>query len=216
MPLGPVAASQFDRLLEEGDRRSGRLLYRTRCPSCNACQPLRVPTGRFVATRNQRRVLRHNEDIEVAIGAPQVDEARVNLYNRHRHERDLARSESQLTADQYRSWLVSSCVPTVEVAYRVGGELVAVSVLDVGQYAVSSVYHYFNPDHARRSLGVFSALWEIAWSRLNGRQWYYLGFYVEDCGHLSYKAGYFPHQRKIDGRWWEQAEAGAPLVEIGL
>ena len=34
-----------------------------------------------------------------------------------------------------------------------------------------------------------------------GMRYYYLGLYVKDCSHLSYKARYYPHQRLIDGKW---------------
>jgi arginyl-tRNA--protein-N-Asp/Glu arginylyltransferase len=34
-----------------------------------------------------------------------------------------------------------------------------------------------------------------------GLEWYYLGFYVRDCSHLAYKAGYLPHERRIGGVW---------------
>ena len=37
--------------------------------------------------------------------------------------------------------------------------------------------------------------------RRTGRRWLYLGLYVEDCRHLSYKARYRPHERLVDGDW---------------
>ncbi len=214
MPLRPIPPKSFDLLLQEGDRRSGRMLYRTECPECSACEPLRVPTDRFEPTRNQRRVARQNLDLEVAVGAPVCDAERLNLFNRHRMERGLARQERELPPEHYRAWLVDTCVPSVEVDYRLDGELIAVSVLDVGSASVSAVYHYFNPDHARRSLGVYSVLWELEWARLNAKPWYYLGFYVADCTKLRYKAGYYPHQRRVSGLWWEQAGIDAPLKQV--
>jgi hypothetical protein len=87
-------------------------------------------------------------------------------------------------------------------------------ILDFGRDSVSSVYHYFDPDEAWRSLGVYSVLQEVALVRELGYRWYYLGFYVADCTHLSYKAEYYPHQRRVRGQWTAFADAkdpGAPI-----
>ena len=117
----------------------------------------------------------------------------------------LSRTEEPLGATAYRAWLVDTCVDTREVRYSVDDRLIAISILDFGRTSVSSVYHYFDPDESRRSLGVYSALAEIAWCNALGIEWYYLGYYVADCPRLSYKGTYFPHQRKVDGQWQEFA-----------
>jgi arginyl-tRNA--protein-N-Asp/Glu arginylyltransferase len=204
LPPRLLTPEQLDIALEQGDRRSGRMLYRPTCPSCHACQAIRVPVARFVPSTSQRRVLRKNgESIEMELGPPELSRDRLELYNRHKQERNLARSEEPLSAVNYRAWLVDSCVDTREVRYRVDGRLIGISILDVGRTSVSSVYHYFDPDESPRSLGVHSVIKEIEWCASLGLEWYYLGLYVEDCSHLSYKASYWPHQRRVDGVWTE-------------
>ena len=210
MPIGLVQAESFDRVLEEGERRSGRMLYRTQCPACTACEPLRVPVARFRATPSQRRVWRRNEGVvAVEVGKPELSWERLRLYNRHKLERGLATRDEPLGAQGYRNWLVDTCTDTREVRYRVDGKLVAVSIVDFGRRSASSVYHYFDPDEARRSLGVYSVLKELALCAEAGLEWYYLGFYVEDCRHLAYKAAYWPHQRLVAGAWQEFPHDGA-------
>ena len=214
LPLGPLPGAAFDHLLAQGDRRAGPTLYRTQCASCTACEPLRVPTRGLAPSRSQRRVLRLNDaDVRVEVGAPQPTPERVALYNRHRSERGLARGEEPISVEEYRMHYVVSCVDTREIAYFVGSRLVAVSLLDVGQTSASSVYHYFDPDEGRRSLGVYSVLKEIALCAEWGLEWYYLGLWVEGCGSLRYKSSYYPHQRLRDGVWQDHAgpAAGDPL-----
>lgn len=177
------------------------MVYRTRCPMCTACEPLRVSVPRFEPTSSQRRALRKNSDLCLAISRPQVTDQHVALFNRHKMERGLSRTEEPMTAANYRAWLVDTCVDTWEFRYLAGDELVAVSILDIGRTSASSVYHYFSPDHARRSLGVYSVVREIAWCADQGLEWYYLGLYVSDCVHLAYKADYHPHQRRVRGVW---------------
>ena len=192
LPLLRPTREQFDVMLEQGDRRSGPVFYRPQCPACSACEAIRVSVSRFAATRSQRRVWRRNE------GA-----LRLELYNKHKAQRRLSQSDEPTSYEGYRFFLHESCVDTREVRYYAGRELVAVSVLDFGRLAVSSVYHYFDPDEAWRSLGVYSVLKEIELCRSLGVEWYYLGLYVQDCRHLSYKAGYYPHQRRVAGAWKE-------------
>lgn len=202
LPLGPVDPATFDALLEQGTRRSGRLLYRTACPSCSACEPIRVDVGRFTPSRTQRRALKQNEgEVVQRVVAPQLTARHLELYNRHKLERALSRSGEPTDAEGYRQFLVESCVDTREVQYWLGAQLIAVSLLDFGAESVSGVYHYFDPDHAARSLGVYSKLKEIELTAREGRRWFYLGLYVEGCTSLSYKASYRPHQRRVNGAW---------------
>lgn len=217
LPLEPVSSEAFDALLEEGDRRSGRLLYRTRCPECDACKPLRVPVARFTPTKSHRRVLRKNEDVQVRVANPAVSAERLRLYNKHKLQRGLSRDGQELAASGYRAWLVDSCTRSRELHYLVAGRLIGVSVLDFGRRSVSSVYHYFDPEESRRSIGVYSVLKELELCKKYDFEWYYLGFYVDDCAHLNYKAEYLPHQRKIDGRWvdFEAPAVQSPASSIG-
>ncbi len=202
LPSRMMTPDELDTRLALGERRSGRMVYRTQCPACTACEPLRVPVARFRPTTSQRRAWRRNEGVvHVEVGPPELSEERLALYNRHKLERGLSRTEEPLGPIGYRAWLVDTCVESREFRYFVGTKLIGVSIVDVGRTSASSVYHYFDPDESRRSLGVYSVLREIAWCAEAGLEWYYLGLYVEDCVHLAYKAAYNPHQRRIDGVW---------------
>lgn len=202
VPPTRLSAAQLDEQLEEGDRRSGRLLYRPSCPACNACEALRVDVQAFEANKSQRRTWRRNVDeLTITVGPPKVDAVRLTLYNRHKLERGLSRSGDATGELAYRQWLVDSLCPTVEVDYWLADRLIAVSIVDLGATAASSVYHYFDPDESKRSLGVFSALAEMAWLKQRGLRWYYLGLYVHACDRLNYKAEYRPHERRVGGQW---------------
>lgn len=209
LPLEPLAGATFDRLLEQGDRRAGVLLYRTQCPACQACEPLRIPVRRFTATRSQRRVERRNADVRVEVGPPVASPDRLALYNRHRAERGLALEETDITAEAYKSHYVDSCVLTKEVDYYEGDRLIGFSILDLGLSSASSVYHCFDPDVSRRSLGVFSVVKELALCAEWGLDWYYLGLWVGECPSLRYKSQYFPHERLRGGVWHEHAAPDA-------
>lgn len=209
LQLRPLAPATFDELLAQGDRRVGQMLYRTACGACAACEPIRLPVADFVPTRSQRRALHKNRDVVVEAGPATYSAEKLALYNRHKRERGLSHSDEPMTRASYEGWFLATCVSTVEMRYSVNGRLIGVGILDLGERDASSVYFYFDPDEAPRSLGVFSALMELAWLRSRGGRYLYLGLWVEDCRHLYYKASYAPHERRIDGEW-RRFDAPAP------
>ena len=189
----------FDLLLAHSDRRVGRTLYRPNCPECSACEAIRIPIHELRLSRSQLRCWKKNEDLRVSVGRPIVDATRLKLFNRHKIERGLATEET--SASHYANWLAVSCVQTVEVRYWLEDKLIAVGILDIGAQSASSVYFYFDPDYSKRGLGTYSVLAECAWLRDKGLEYYYLGLYVGECSHMSYKARFLPHERRIQDQW---------------
>ncbi|KYO40462.1 arginyl-tRNA--protein transferase 1 isoform X4 [Alligator mississippiensis] len=81
--------------------------------------------------------------------------------------------------------------------YWLDGKIIAVGVIDILPYCVSSVYLYYDPDYSFLSLGVYSALREIAFTRhLHEKapdlSYYYMGFYIHSCPKMRYKGQYRP------------------------
>lgn len=212
--LHPLAPAELDLSLANGDRRVGRMLYRTTCPACNACEAIRIPVGGFTPTKSQRRALARNQDLRIEVGPAAYSDERLALYNRHKRGRGLAKAERNMSRRGYEGWFVESCVQTMEMRYLLGDRLVAVGIVDVGARDTSSVYFYFDPDEERRSLGVYSCLVELDWQRQRGGRFHYLGLYVADCRHLNYKADYFPHERRVRGRWLRFSDRGAEGAPI--
>lgn len=208
-PLYPLSGRELDARLAQGDRRCGELLYRPHCPSCSSCEPIRLDVQRWAPRATQRRVFRRGErELRWELGPPQVDPQRVALYDRHRNQRGLAHREAPTTLDDYARFLVDTCCDTFEIRYLYRGRLIGVAITDRGQTALSAVYCYFDPEFARFSPGVYSILKQIELARLWKIRYLYLGFYIAESPHMSYKARYYPHQRLQDGQWKDYDEAG--------
>lgn len=190
----------YHELMERGFRRSGDLFYAPDCPGCRACVPLRVPVAAFVASRSQRRRTRRNEDVRVLVRRPEFTADTWSLYQRYLHFQHAPRAEPETPA-ALRTGLYVSPVATTELLYRVGERTVAISLLDVCSRSVSAVYHFFDPEFAARSLGVFSVLHEIGWTHAQGIPHYHLGYWIEGAPTMRYKANYRPHELLREGRW---------------
>ena len=148
-------------------------------------QPLRVEVHGFIPTKSQRRVLRRNADLRCewspAVISPEVQ----TMFDHHklRFTENVPESLSVFfSADPAK-------VPCECLSLRVwsGERLVAVSFLDIGQRATSSVYGIFEPEESARSLGVFTMLKEIEWTQSHGRLFYYPGYATREPSHYDYK-----------------------------
>ncbi len=56
VPLDFDVRAAFDRRLERGQRRHGKLVYEPKCEGCQECISLRLPVESFEPSRSQRRV----------------------------------------------------------------------------------------------------------------------------------------------------------------
>jgi leucyl-tRNA---protein transferase len=202
LPIGRLDPPAMDALFALGYRRTGDFLYRTECAPCHACEPTRVIVDRFQWTRSLTRVLRRGDALlTMSVGPPQCDSQRIDLFNRHRQERGLARDEEQVDEAGYRAFLVESCCDSLEMAFWLDGQLAAVAIVDAGQDSLSAVYTHFDPELPRLSLGTYAVLKQIQYAAETGRSYVYLGMYVAANRHLNYKARYRPQQRYTEGSW---------------
>ena len=87
------------------------------------------------------------------------------------------------------------------IDFRKNGELVGVSIVDVLPDGLSSVYFYFSPKYLHLSLGTFSALVEIQECLERHLSTWYIGYIVEQCPKMSYKAQFQPQERLVDDTW---------------
>lgn len=191
----------YTRLAEIGFRRSGPRVYRPACPECSACIPLRIPVAEFRPSRMQRRVLARNRDLTVTERPPVFDDEHFDLYCRYLTARHADGGMETMREEEYLGFLTCDGIETSFLDFRLDGRCVAVAVADVLTNALSAVYTFFDPAHARRSLGVNAVLREIETARALGKDWLYLGYWIPGCRKMSYKNDYLPHELFVNGRW---------------
>jgi leucyl-tRNA---protein transferase len=202
LPCRRLRRGEVDARLAAGDRRQGFVLYRTACPDCRACEPIRIDVGKFAPTRSHRRTLRRGDaELHVTVAKPEVDARRVEIYNLHKSGRGLGDGHHALDADGYRDFLVNTCCESFEIGFSRRDQLVGVAVVDRGQVALSAVYCCYDPAEARIGIGTYSILKQIGMCREFGIRYLYLGLYIAQCRAMAYKARFCPHERLIDGSW---------------
>ena len=167
------------------------------------CRSLRVPVAAFRPNRSQRRAWTANSTVvTVKIGAPSRSDAKEALwqaFQRYQHDDKGWPAE---TAD-YDEMFVRNPFPTEEWCYYLADRLIAVGYVDRLPQGLSAIYFYYDPTERRRSLGTFNVLALIAAAHQRRLPYVYLGFYVEGCRSLEYKARFGPNEILMPTGQWE-------------
>ena len=186
----------MDKLWAHGWRHFGREFFRysltlSESGGIEVIQPLRMELAAFRISKSQRRVLRRNEDAEIRVVPAVVDALREAMFLRHR-ERFISNIPESLRTFIPEEDPAHAPCECVSVEVRAAGRLIAVSYLDVGDAAVSSVYAMFEPDESWRSPGTLTFLTEIQWAAAQGKRWLYPGYATVQPSHYDYKKSLRP------------------------
>jgi leucyl-tRNA---protein transferase len=195
--LVDVTPLELEALLERGWRRFGPDYFRPRCPSCSLCLPTRVPVADFEPSKSQRRARARCEALDVRIGVPRLDDARLDLYHRWHAFREDARGwdEATLSEEAYRFQFTFRHPAARELAYYdPAGNLVGVALCDHTPRAWSAIYFFYDPAWAKSSIGTANVVRQIDLARALGIPYVYLGFRVDACPSLAYKASFRPQE----------------------
>lgn len=200
-----IAAAEYGQRMLEGWRRFGAMVFRPRCPNCTLCRSLRIPVETFAPNRSQRRARKANADVTLAIRSPSVSREKLDLFDRYHAHQSETRGwpvQPPKNAAEYRQSFADNPFPTEEWRYHLGSRLVGVGYVDVLPQGLSAIYFYHEPELRDRSLGTFNVLSLIAETRRRRLPHLYLGYFVEGCGSLEYKATFRPNEiRMPDGQW---------------
>jgi leucyl-tRNA---protein transferase len=196
-----IQADTYSQLIDQGFRRSGLFTYRPHCDGCKACVPVRVNVQQFQASRTQKRVLKRHKNLRPFVAELAWSQEHYDLYVRYQASRHPSTSMDEDGRQQYTEFLLATRVNTRLVEFRdQDGTLQMVSIIDVLEKGLSSVYTYYDPD-IPGSLGTYSILWQISQCEQLELPWLYLGYWIEESPKMAYKALFQPSERRIDGQW---------------
>ena len=186
-------------LFAHGYRRNGNCIYSMRCPGCNACVPIRLRPEEFVPNRNQRRVVKKNQDVTVGVAPLRMSSENLALLHHHLRTRfPEGRSNAE---DYYAGFFISAISRCFEIRYRVGERLIGVAIVDGSEQWLNAVYFYFDPQESWRSPGTMNILNLVRFCRRHGIEHLYLGYCIEEVRAMRYKAAFRPHELLRGGQW---------------
>ena len=206
-PSHLIHADLYGELVNAGFRRSGLYTYRPYCDECNACTATRIPVKHFSPNRSQKRAWKKHVGLDVRVLNLGYQEEHYQLYQHYQHKRHAGEDSDQDDQDQYMQFLLQSRVNSRIVEFRDGphdshpGRLRMVSMIDILDQGISSVYTFFDTSNVSASYGSYSILWQIQQTLELDLPYLYLGYYIEQSEKMSYKAKFQPIEGLIDGHW---------------
>jgi leucyl-tRNA---protein transferase len=200
-PTHLIDASTFGELVRAGFRRSGVFTYRPHCDSCRECLPARIVVDEFSPTRTQRRTLARHIDLVAQECPLSFREEHYALYQRYQLTRHQGGGMDDDSRDQYAHFLLQSHVDSRLIEFREAGQLRMVSIVDVLDDGLSSVYTFYDTEQSGTSYGGYAILWQVAQCRHLRLPYLYLGYWIKDSRKMAYKARYRPLEVFRDGDW---------------
>lgn len=203
LPDEPVSAQLYQQLIALNFRRSGEQTYTPHCPACRACQSVRIAPQDWQPTRSQRRLM--NKAKHAGLTYRLTGKADMQRYYplfsdyiafKHDDGIMFPANEEQLASMVNCSWLP---VHFLEIYHN--QQLISVSIIDDVAASYSAVYTFFSARFQKFSPGKLAIMHLINQAKEDNKQFVYLGYLVEACQKMAYKAEFTPQQRFIQGQW---------------
>jgi len=190
------SAQDCQELVERGFRRFGKMYFRPICHECDECQSIKIDVHNFLFNKSARRVMKKAQNIKSIIQTPTLSQEHLDLFEKYHlnMKEKKAWKYNETTAQHYYQSFVNGYNDFgYEILYFDDKKLIGVDLVDILKDGISSIYFYYDPDYSKFSLGRLSLYNQIKIAKENKMKWIYLGYYVQQCQSLAYKADYKPY-----------------------
>ncbi|WP_018981914.1 arginyltransferase [Salinimonas chungwhensis] len=198
-------AGRYGQLIQAGFRRSGSQIYRPHCPSCQACQSVRILVDEFTPSKSQKRIIKKNALLTSQLATSPKD-SYYPLYERYITNRHADGTMYPPNRQQFESFVLCEWKSPLFIEAYKGDELVAVAVTDdidfgLEHQAYSALYTFYAPELTQHSPGTWMIIQQLKHAQANNKRYLYLGYQIDACAKMNYKSKFLPHERFFHNDW---------------
>lgn len=212
---GEKAAELNEALGRIGFRRSQGVAYRPSCEQCQACVSVRIIAHQFKTNATQRRLLKRNQDLDISVCKPWSTQEQYDLLHSYLEQRHPDGGMVGMSSYDYTEMVEQTPVTSWILEYREPstngrpGALIGACLTDQQSDGLSMVYSFYDTSAtARKGLGTFMILDHIRRTTEIGLPYVYLGYWIEGCEQMHYKARFQPLEHFTANGWQLMPDAG--------
>jgi len=199
---GPTAGADYEALTHAGFRRSHVFAYRPACPGCNACIAVRVRALAYAPSTSLARVARRNKTVTIEHLPAVAHTEHSEIFYKYVQNRHAGGGMADMDMNDYAAMITQSGVDTRLAEFRLAdGTLYGVMLYDVLSDGLSAVYLFFDPELSRLSPGNYMIIAMIEHAKALGLPYLYMGYWIADCGKMSYKIRFQPMDALTPNGW---------------
>ena len=206
----------IDNLLKGGFRRSQNIAYTPYCEGCQACVSVRVLVDEFKPSKNMKRIVAANRDLQASRLPARPSAEQYSLFRDYISTRHGEGGMADMSILDYAQMVEDSVVDTFITEYRPRrplstnsdteclvpqAPLHGVALCDHLSDGISMVYSFYNVDLSERSLGTYIILEHIEYARSLGLPYVYLGYWIKGAKKMRYKTRFGPQERLGSNGW---------------
>jgi len=188
--LNSISSTELDRYLEKGWYRMGLSIFTTQYLIFNkkiyTAVWLRVPMFGYTLRKSHRKLINKIEKkFTVKINNAQITDEKELLFEEYKlnFKGDLYSSLKMYMQDNENF----NIYDTKECCIYDGEELIAFSFFDIGDKSSAGILAAYNHSYSNYSLGIYTMLKEMLFSKQNNLEYYYPGYFVPGYHRFDYK-----------------------------
>ena len=181
------AAALHDRFLPLGLNAGTLYVIGNDCRTCQSCVSLRIRTTDYNFSRNEKHILKNNEELRVTTGPVRIDFEHYALFTKYLNQRHPENDNNNWQMQTLKDYFIPH---THMMEMRSAeGKLVAAIIFDLTDTSLSAFQMFYDPaiSDNRRSIGTLSYLKMIQFAQDQKRDHIYVGSWVSDSNKLNYK-----------------------------
>jgi len=188
--LSSIASTELDQYLEKGWYRMGLSIFTTQYlifdKKIYSAIWLRLPLFGYSLRKSHRKLINKVENrFTVKIGNAHITEEKELLFETYKlnFKGDLFSSLKMYMQDNENYNIYN----TKECCVYDNENLIAFSFFDIGEKSTAGILAAYNHNYANFSLGIYTMLKEILFSKANNLEYYYPGYFVPYYKRFDYK-----------------------------